>query len=76
MRKLTVLLFLTLTPLLVSADVVSDWNAIMQTTVATQNPFAQGRLDHAAGRLRSRQLHHPRLRSVPRHHQRGARCVA
>src|SRR5690606_223136 len=26
------------------ADVVLEWNAIMQATVSTQNPFAQGRL--------------------------------
>ena len=43
MRKLIVSLALTLTPLVASADAVSDWNAIMQSTVATQNPFAQGR---------------------------------
>lgn len=27
----------------VRADVVLDWNAVMQSTVAGQNPFAQAR---------------------------------
>jgi len=37
---LAVLLFL---PALGQADVVVDWNGIMQTTVSTQQPFPQAR---------------------------------
>ena len=34
---------LLVTPAIVTADTVLDWNQIMVATVATQNPFAQGR---------------------------------
>ena len=34
---------LTFTPRVTDADVVVDWNRVMLTTVAAQNPFAQGR---------------------------------
>lgn len=39
----TVITAFVLSPALVSADVVLDWNAIMQTTVSAQPPFPQAR---------------------------------
>jgi hypothetical protein len=45
-RSLVISLALTLTPvhLVRRTDVVLDWNAVMATTVGTQNPFAQARI--------------------------------
>ncbi len=40
---IVVLVLLLLHPAIASADAVSDWNAIMLATTATQNPFAQAR---------------------------------
>jgi hypothetical protein len=40
---LTILFTQLLNPIASRADAVSDWNAIMLTTVAAQNPFAQAR---------------------------------
>ena len=39
----TIIVLLLLHPAVASADAVSDWNAIMLATTATQNPFAQAR---------------------------------
>ena len=42
-RRYWSLLAILLVPALVKADVVLDWNAIMQATVSTQPPFPQAR---------------------------------
>src|SRR5215831_4386801 len=42
-KRLLFVLFLVLTAVVAQADVVLDWNAIMQTTVNTTFPFTQGR---------------------------------
>src|SRR5919106_6080802 len=38
-----IVVVLLLAPPIANADVVSDWNGIMVTTVSSQNPFAQAR---------------------------------
>lgn len=38
------LLVASLCPLIVKADAVLDWNAVMQSAVTSQNPFAQARI--------------------------------
>jgi hypothetical protein len=39
----TIVVLLLVYPAVASADAVSDWNAIMLATIASQNPFAQAR---------------------------------
>ena len=62
------------TAALASIDPVLEWNAIMLTTTAGQNPFFQARFasDYPVGGIRSRKRHRPGLRSLSRHGCRAA----